>query len=227
MALRPFLKKIDQALFGRIRNQFTLMLEKESAGCESLLDVGCGSSSPIQAFSHKIPRVVGVDNFQPSIDKSRAAGIHNEYKRINVLDMDKEFPPESFDAVIALDLIEHLEKKDGLRLMAIMERLAKRKVIIFTPNGFRKQREFDGNLSQIHVSGWEIDEMRAMGYRVKGVHGWKAVRGEFANIKWKPQKFWVGVSVLSLPWTTRHPRHAYHILCIKDKTPSENQRAAR
>jgi SAM-dependent methyltransferase len=217
MRIQALLRKIDKALLGPIRNQFVLMLEKECAGCESLLDVGCGSDSPVRAFSKKIPRVVGVDNFQPSIDKSRAAGIHNEYRKMDVLLMDEEFPPESFDVVLALDLIEHLDKKDGFRLIESMERLAKRKVIIFTPNGFLEQHEFDGNLSQVHVSGWEIDEMRAMGFRVKGVHGWKGVRGECANIKWKPQKFWVGVSVLSLPWTTRHPRHAYHILCIKDK----------
>jgi SAM-dependent methyltransferase len=216
MAAAEFLKKADNALFGRIRNSFARMLERECSGCESLLDVGCGSSSPIRMFSKKIPRVVGVDNFQPSIDKSRADGIHSEYRRMDVLDIGAEFPAASFDAVIALDLIEHLQKQDGLRLMAMMERLARRKVIIFTPNGFREQHEFDGNINQVHVSGWEVKEMRARGYRIRGVHGWKALRGEFANIKWKPQKFWTAISVLSLPWTTRFPRRAYHILCVKD-----------
>ncbi|MCX6563025.1 MAG: class I SAM-dependent methyltransferase [Candidatus Aminicenantes bacterium] len=224
MALPKFLKKIDETLFGRVRNQFALMLEKECAGCESLLDVGCGANSPVRAFSKKIPRVVGVDNFQPSIDKSRAAGIHGEYRKMNVLEMDKKFPPESFDVVVALDLIEHLEKKDALRLIEVMERLARRKVIIFTPNGFLEQHEFDGNRSQVHISGWEIDEMRALGYRVSGVHGWKALRSECAYIKWKPRKFWVIVSVLSLPWTTRHPRRAFHIFCVKDKLPPRKDR---
>lgn len=219
MAAGPFLKKVDNALFGRLRNRFSLMLEKECAGCESLLDVGCGARSPIWTFSKRIPRVVGVDNFQPSIDKSKADGIHNEYQRMDVLDIGAAFPAASFDAVIALDLIEHLQKEDGLQLIAMMERLARRKAIIFTPNGFREQREFDGNVSQVHMSGWEVKEMRARGYRVRGVHGWKALRGEFANIKWKPRKFWTAISVLSLPWTTRFPKRAYHILCVKDMAP--------
>jgi len=227
MAARSVLRTLDGLILGPIRNQFSLTLEKECTGIESLLDVGCGSNSPIRPFSKKIPRVVGVDNFQPSIDKSRAAGIHGEYRRMNVLEMDKDFPPRSFDVVMALDLIEHLEKKDGLRLLASMERIARRKVVIFTPNGFQEQFEFDGNLSQVHKSGWDIDEMRSYGYRVRGIHGWKALRGECAVIKWNPRKFWAAVSILSLPWTTRHPRHAYHILCVKDLAPAENARTRR
>ena len=52
------------------------------------------------------------------------------------------FKRGQFDACIAIDVIEHLPKEEGLKLMEDMESIAKRKIIIFTPNGFfgRKNR---------------------------------------------------------------------------------------
>ena len=209
-------KKIDDFFFGHLQNHYAKMLEKEVVGNESLLDVGCSSDSPIKYFSKKIKRCVGVDLFQPSIDKSKAKGIHTEYHLINVLEMNRHFPERSFDCVIASDLIEHLEKKDGFKLIEAMEKLAKKKVIIFTPNGFLEQREYDGNKYQVHLSGWEIEEMKKLGYRITGINGWKMIRGEFAEMRWKPKVFWGRISLLSQYFTTKNPKYAFAIMCVKE-----------
>ena len=37
---------------------------------ESLLDVGCGSDSPVQFLRNRPAQLVGVDGFLPSIEKS-------------------------------------------------------------------------------------------------------------------------------------------------------------
>ena len=47
-----------------------------------------------------------------------------------------EFSDRSFDAVIALELLEHLNKEEGYELIHNMERWARSKVIVSTPNGF-------------------------------------------------------------------------------------------
>lgn len=210
------LKKIDNFFFGHLQNHYAKMLEKEVVGCESLLDVGCGSDSPVKYFSKKIKRCVGVDLFQPSIDRSRGKEIHNEYHLMNVLEIGNFFPEKSFDCVVASDLIEHLEKKDGFKLIEIMEKLAKKKVIVFTPNGFLEQREYDGNKYQVHLSGWEIEEMKKLGYKLIGIAGWKVLRGEFAHMRWKPKVFWGRISLLSQYFTTKNPKHAFEIMCVKE-----------
>jgi len=43
---------------------------------------------------------------------------------------------KSFDIVIAMDLIEHLPKSDGYKLLYEMERIARKACMIMTPNGF-------------------------------------------------------------------------------------------
>jgi predicted TPR repeat methyltransferase len=198
-------------------NRYPDLLEKEIVGsCASLLDVGCGSDSPVKQFSKKLKYSVGIDGFQPSIDKSRAKGIHSAYHLGNVLETGEIFPENSFDCVVALDLVEHLEKEDGLKLIADMEKIARKKVIIFTPTGFQEQRAYDGNEYQIHRSGWEVDEMKNMGYRVLGINGWKPLRGERAEMKLSPKKLWYAISLLTQPLTENNPKIAYQMLCIKD-----------
>ena len=46
------------------------------------------------------------------------------------------FRPKSFDAVLALDVLKQLTKVDGLNLIKNMEKIAKRFIVPFTPNGF-------------------------------------------------------------------------------------------
>ena len=118
--------------------------------------------------------------------------------------------------MVALDVIEHLEKTDGLRLLDQMETIARKKVIIFTPNGFLEQKPFDGNEWQRHVSGWEIDEMRQMGFDIIGINGWNALRGPRARITIRPKSFWKRMSYLSELYVTKNPQFAFQILCVKN-----------
>jgi 2-polyprenyl-3-methyl-5-hydroxy-6-metoxy-1,4-benzoquinol methylase len=142
--VKKLLARADDFFFGKLQNQYARRLEEAVSDCESLLDVGCGSESPVKFFGKKM-YCIGVDAFVPCIEKSEAAHIHNEYHMMNVMDIYPAFPKESFDAVIASDLIEHLKKEDKYKLIEIMEKIARKKVVIFTPNGFLKQRACDGN----------------------------------------------------------------------------------
>lgn len=215
--LAGWLKACDERVFGRFRWQYETLLEREVLpDCRTLLDVGCGAESPIRRFSHRLTDSVGVDCFEPSLDRSRRAGIHARYVCIDVLDITQHFAPASFDCVLASDVIEHLDKADGVRLIGGLERLARRKVLIFTPNGFQPQRAIDGNVHQVHRSGWTVAEMNGYGYRVIGVNGWRPLRTEQAAPRWRPAPFWGRVSYLTQSLTTRRPELAFQLLCVKD-----------
>lgn len=99
----------------------------------SILDVGCGEDSPLRLFAHRSYRV-GVDAHQPALERSRATGIHDEYLLGDVTTLEEMFEPGSFDAVVAFDVLEHLEQQDGLDLLRSMERIATRRVVVLTPN---------------------------------------------------------------------------------------------
>lgn len=215
--LKNALKKITDPWLGYFYNQYTRALEKEVVkDCQTILDVGCGASSPIKKFTRKLKQAVGVDCFPESLAKSKAAGIHHQYILADVLSLDERFANRSFDCVVALDLIEHLSKTDGHRLIGMMEKIASKKIIIFTPNGFLPQGVYNNNPNQIHVSGWTAPEMQKLGFRIIGINGWRPLRGEFSLIKHRPVWFWTPISWLSQLWVTNRPESAFQLLCVKE-----------
>lgn len=215
--IKTVLKKLADLTLGCFYNQYLRLLEKEIVNdCQTLLDVGCGASSPIQKFTRKLRHTVGVDCFPEALAKSQSLGIHRQYVLADVLSLDKNFASRSFDCVVALDLIEHLPKADGLRLITAMEKIAVKKIIIFTPNGFLPQGVYDGNPNQVHLSGWTADEIKKLGFRVMGINGWKPLRGEYSLIKWRPKWLWTPISWLSQLVVTNQPERAFQLLCIKE-----------
>src|SRR4051812_38661444 len=128
-------------------------LEAALGDAESVLDVGCGANSPLGRFARRPPVAVGVDLHEPSLERSRAAGFHDEYRRLDVLRIADEFEPDSFDAVVAFDLLEHLSAEEGRGLIAAMEKIARRRIVLLTPNGFVPQDVYDDNPLQAHRSG--------------------------------------------------------------------------
>lgn len=183
-------------------------------GCRTVLDVGCGSCSPLR-FLEQV-RLVGVDGYAPALEQAARLGTHDEYVLGDVREVGGLFKARHFDACVALDLIEHLPKEGGWRLVEQMESLAARRVVIFTPNGFVPQHSRDGDLQE-HLSGWTAQEMREKGYRVVGMGGPKAWRGEYHRIKYRPRTFWALVSILThYTHTHSRPEKSAAILCVKN-----------
>jgi SAM-dependent methyltransferase len=189
------------------------LLRAELDGLGTVLDVGCGSDSPLQ-FVHGIGRKVGLDAFAPSIEASRARGLHDEYRQMELETL--ELPAKSYDAVVLLDLIEHFEKEAGLAFLARLERIAARKVLLFTPNGFLPQPAYESNPWQLHRSGWTVPELQGLGYRVSGVLGWKALRGELNRPRFQPWPFWERVANASRLLTAGRPQLDAGLLAVKD-----------
>jgi 2-polyprenyl-3-methyl-5-hydroxy-6-metoxy-1,4-benzoquinol methylase len=208
------IKPRRNALLGK-RDRIFDEIEAAIDAPASLLDIGCGSDSPVQFLHTRPPRLVGVDGFMPSIEKSRARNIHDGYVCIDLDNLGDAVEANSFDCVLAIDVIEHFEKEQGLALIRNMEKIAKRRVVLLTPNGFLPQEAHSGNPYQEHRSGWSVQEMRSMGFEVIGVNGWKPLLGQFAQPRFWPAPLWRVLSRLSQPLIRNRPEHAFHLLCVK------------
>ena len=193
-------------------------IEKELRGSKSVLDVGCGDNSPLARVKGNF-NSVGIDVYEPSIRKSKKAKIHNDYRVGDILKLERFFKPKSFDAVIALDVVEHFKKDDALKLIKSMDKIARKKVIILTPHGFAKQDAYDGNVFQEHKSGWSISDFKNLGFKIYGMRGFKFLRGGegCATIMLKPWIIWGVISSLSQPITYIIPQIACQLLAIKYK----------
>lgn len=201
-----------KSIYRKIFPGVTEYLKNELQGCESVLDLGCGYNSPIQYC--KVPFSVGVELFEPYLKESKKKGIHNKYIKADIRKI--EFKPKSFDAVIAVEVLEHLTKEEGHKLIANMERWARKKIIISTPNGYLYQTEVDGNLLQEHKSGWSVEELKNLGFKVRGLNGFKPLRGYAATIKYKPKFLWRIISDLTQKITYYYPKLAFQLFAVKE-----------
>ncbi|MDE2018758.1 MAG: class I SAM-dependent methyltransferase [Patescibacteria group bacterium] len=187
-------------------------LARELAGCKTVLDVGCGNSSIIERIPGDF-HSTGLDAYEPYLEESRQKGIHDEYICANLLTAD--LPEKSYDAVIAFDVVEHLERPDALRFLNNLERWAEKKIIVATPNGFvptlECHRRSDPQLDhlQIHKSGWTVSDLKKMGYQVRGLEGFKWWRN-------KEGKIWQMLYKLSYPLSYLMPRTAFRLLAVKE-----------
>ena len=202
-------------------------LEPAVGNASSVLDVGCGANSPIGRFGRRIPYSVGVDAFRPAIEASRRTGLHSEYRELDIRHIEAAFEPDSFDVVVAFDVLEHLDPEDGLELLASMEKIARYRVIVLTPNGFLRQDVSDRNDLQEHRSGWSAEYLRKCGYDVRGLHGWRLLRGEKGSPRWRPGRIWGLVSDLTQPIVYRVPELAFHLLAMKNPASASSSSTSR
>lgn len=150
-------------------NWLTSHLETEIGIKDTVLDLGCGLMEPYK--DSKIKEVIGVDVFKPYLDV-----IKKDYKVFHadlVWDM-LYFVDKSFDVVCALDVIEHIEKKASLELINHMERIARKKVVIFTPSKWDDNKLKNGldawgysNKRQEHKCLYTKEELEGLGYDCK------------------------------------------------------------
>ncbi|MCL4418174.1 MAG: class I SAM-dependent methyltransferase [Patescibacteria group bacterium] len=189
---------------------FYRLLKKELEGYDSVLDVGCGVSSPLSRIDRP-SHLEGIDLVPAkSVNK-----IFDKYKKGNILLIEKHYKNKSFDVVVLFHVLEHLKRSEGKVFLKKLEKIAKKKIIICTPNGFIPQDPHSGNIYQEHLSGWFVKDFKTRGYKIYGIRGFRFIRGEFAAIKYKPWYFWLFLSYLSEYITIYFPQLSFELMAVK------------
>lgn len=216
--MKNYLKKINDVLIKidhQLNFRYIKFLEKNLQDCESILDLGCGYFSPLGLINTKKYFTIGLDIFEKYIVISKRRNIHDRYIIYNILEIEKIFKPKSVDCVILLDVIEHLEKLRALNLLRKIEKIAVKKIIISTPNGFLKQDVYHKNIHQLHKSGWNWKLFKQMDYKVFGKGGLKILKTERGEIRHGPFKIFIIFSTLSEFFMKNIPQLAFQLFCVK------------
>ncbi|CAN5678132.1 class I SAM-dependent methyltransferase [soil metagenome] len=144
----------------------------------SLLDVGCGGGviGALCRIYRSMDRLVGVDAHAPAIELCRRHSFYDEVLDLDITADRLPFADSSFDVVTCIEVIEHVGREDGLRLLDELERVG-RSVIVTTPNGYLEQDDLEGNPLQRHLSGWSVGDFARRGYRVQGIGGMRIFGG--------------------------------------------------
>jgi hypothetical protein len=82
----------------------------------------------------------------------------------------------AYELVIAVDILEHFTREDGLKFLGELKRVANRAALVSTPKEFHSQ-EIEANPYENHRSHWSQEDLAASGFRdiLANTESWIAV----------------------------------------------------
>jgi SAM-dependent methyltransferase len=120
----PYLKRMIQKLFP---------IDRRAA----ILDLGCGDGGLLRvAQDLGYQQLTGIDLSAEQVAIARARGLSQIHQEAIIPFLSKQ-QPESFDLVVAFDVIEHLTKKELMSVMGEVHRVLRKqgRWIVHVPNG--------------------------------------------------------------------------------------------
>lgn len=144
-------------------DELTRAIESKVTKTDTVLDVGCGIA-PINYFRPALHIMIEPWQEYADILSYRHQGDKSVLiVKAGALEVLKQLQNNSVDSIFLIDVIEHLEKEDGEKVIIEMERVARQQIVLFTPLGFMPQHiehgekdgwGLDGIEMQEHKSGW-------------------------------------------------------------------------
>jgi len=127
----------------------------------TVLDLGCGDKALAKLLNAKVTTVDLWERFKPDV----------------VWDLSKvplPFKDKSFDIILMIDVIEHLDKGAGVALLKEAKRIAKKTILLLTPLWWtdnvecmmNKDSSYYENPYERHKSLWAVEDFK----------GWKEVK---------------------------------------------------
>lgn len=146
----------------------THTLSLMTSHCHSAVEIGAMTGMQISALSH-IRKRAGVEAFQPYLEHwydEQVTPVFGE-----ALQWLQSQPDRSWDAILFLDVIEHMQKTHAQECLEQSQRVANKRMIVFVPLGTCPQTAEDSreklsrsavtqpisvleNQLQAHVSEW-------------------------------------------------------------------------
>jgi len=155
-----------------------------------LLDVGCGRHSFMsEVIKAQRFDAVGLDIFESNVEQAKGNKV---YQDVLVGDARQlPFKDKEFDMAVSIEVLEHLDREDGEKALAELERVSRETVLITTPVGESVHHDYYGNPYEEHKYTWSLEELRAKGFTVRG----KGIRKLTAG-----DRFWLSMPIFMRPF---------------------------
>ena len=123
------------------------LVQKEITSEHTVLDLGCGVMQATDELKAKI--IIAVDIWDVYLDqlKHKYPTIKADLRKLDC------FLDDTYDVVICLDVLEHLEEDEAIKLIEKMKKICRFKVIIYTPNIFKTNDD-----ATVNAWGWGRNE---------------------------------------------------------------------
>src|SRR3989304_3395952 len=134
-----------------------------------ILDVGCGKG--LNAYLIRVTRdlsgstIIGLDTNKDYLDFCHKFDIYDNLVKQNLPKLP--FNDKSIDFLLCTEVIEHLKKKDGEKLLKEIDRVCRGRALITTPNV--SFETISNEFEDAHHSIWRTNDFREYAYNVYGL----------------------------------------------------------
>ena len=143
---------------------------------DTIVDLGCGNGEFLQTCSHFGIPAIGVDAEKDALQTCQSRGL--TVKEIDMSSNTLPFADNSVSIVVCSQLIEHLEKNDGIHLMKEVYRILKKNgmLLLYSPSHYNRS----GRTMPFHLHCWKPKELE----HVLGSIGFGDIKFIFAPMSW-------------------------------------------
>lgn len=149
------------------------LLKAAIGDAKTVLDLGCGDGTLMELLSKGEKwQITGIDIYKEDVEVARKRNVYKNLIRGDLLKtLNSNSLQSKYDVIFFSQVIEHVTRSQGEKILSAIEKLARKRIIVGTPRGFMEQpHEFlDDNPHQVHKSGWSIEDFASRGYKVHGV----------------------------------------------------------
>lgn len=138
----------------------------------NLLALGCGEIRTEDKIGAK--NILGVEwaDSRLAVAKEKITVI-----KYDIRDITSIIPDKSFDIVTMFDVLEHINKRDGLKLLKELEKKVKNQIVIFAPvqpeiinvdlvSRMQHERKKKNLSMGHHLSTWIPEEFEKLGFQI-------------------------------------------------------------
>lgn len=151
---------------------------------QSLLSLCCGNGMELRKLTTE--DVTAVDIIPEYLNEVKRLYPFVKTVEMDALNFVENQKDDSFDAISIIDGIEHFPKERGKALIKEMKRVARKQIILFTPDGFVKNEPKSawgihthaGDKAQKHLSGWTQKDLENEGFTLIDERNYTSPHGE-------------------------------------------------
>jgi 2-polyprenyl-3-methyl-5-hydroxy-6-metoxy-1,4-benzoquinol methylase len=185
-------------------HRHSLVLDALPPACERALDVGCGEGLLALALSRRVRRVTAMDRHEPTLELAQQHASADNIDYVVGDFLTYPFEPASFDAVVSVAVLHHVELAVGLERMAELLRPGGRLVVIGMAAtrspidlGFDLAGAIGTRLHKLTKTYWETSAPKVLTMPYSYGHARRTARRLLPGVRYRRHILWR----YSLVWT--------------------------